>query len=302
MLNNPTYPMVNKIMKRLAQKVIHLTSFNQLKEIFKYERIIEMLCEYIDWFINNKLASELQNINFDEIDISNEFGYNGNRYVYTHDLIHCNTSEYAKMTEIINDFNEEYIGNDEKYIYEIPNSEFISFVPNEVMTNIIYDEYEINYNINKLFKEKVIKNDNPVIDSYSKLNEINDNIGDEYKSQCFRHDNNDEIPILYINGNILTGLAGDIHQSLIEEYGDGSNYPNKIVKFNQSYLEWDDLDTLKIPAARAIQFNNVVIVLYCYGGYNAKEIIMKMGSLMPNKKIYYHLPISNTLKRLAMKR
>ena len=302
MLNNPTHPMVNRIMKRLAQKVIHLTSFNQLKEIFKYERIIEMLCEYIDWFINNKLASELQNINFDEIDISNEFEYNGNRYVYTHDLIHCNTSEYAKMTEIINDFNEEYIGNDEKYIYEIPNSEFISFVPNEVMTNIIYDEYEINYNINKLFKEKVIKNDNPVIDSYSKLNEINDNIGDEYKSQCFRHDNNDEIPILYINGNILTGLAGDIHQSLIEEYGDGSNYPNKIVKFNQSYLEWDDLDTLKIPAARAIQFNNVVIVLYCYGGYNAKEIVMKMGSLMPNKKIYYHLPISNTLKRLAMKR
>ena len=61
MLNNPTHPMVNRIMKRLAQKVIHLTSFNQLKEIFKYERIIEMLCEYIDWFINNKLASELQN-------------------------------------------------------------------------------------------------------------------------------------------------------------------------------------------------------------------------------------------------
>lgn len=291
-----------KFLIKKANEEVNISSIEQLTPLLNTYKIHDIFLTYVDDFVNNKLAGELAvHGTVDELDASDTLGH-GSKYLYDHNLIHCSTAdEYQSMSELITDA----IDDGKEYKYTVPNSEFVRFMI-DLSQSAEYDEWEIDSNINDLLRNNLSNKEEelPVIDAYAELNDKNDQINDKYKTNCWRHDNDDEIPVLYINGHILYGTPGDIHESLLDEYGTGEQYDSNIVdlsdyKYNR--LEWYELDNLHIPAARGILFNKVIILLTVHGGYNAKTIAQMISKLAPDKKVYYHLPVSYHLMRLAKK-
>lgn len=291
-----------KLLMRKASEEVIISSIEQLTPLLDTYEIHDIFLTYVDDFVNKKLAGELlTHGNINELDASDTLGH-GNRYLYDHNLIHCSTADdYQLMSELITDA----IDDGKEYKYTVPNSEFVRYMI-DLSQSAEYDEWEIDSNINDLLRNNLSNKEEelPIINTYAELNDKNDTVNDKYKTNCWRHDNNDEIPILYINGNVLYGTPGDIHDSLLEEYGIGKQYDNNIVDlsdYKYTKLDWYDLDNLRIPTARGILFNNVIILLAVYGGYNAKTIAQMINKAAPDKKIYYHLPVSYHLMRLAKK-
>lgn len=291
-----------KLLMRKASEEVIISSIEQLTPLLDTYEIHDIFLTYVDDFVNKKLAGELlTHGNINELDASDTLGH-GNRYLYDHNLIHCSTAdEYQFMSELITDA----IDDGKEYKYTVSNSEFVRYMI-DLSQSAEYDEWEIDSNINDLLRNNLSNKEEelPIINTYAELNDKNDTVNDKYKANCWRHDNDDEIPVLYINGNILYGTPGDIHDSLLEEYGIGKQYDNNIVDlsdYKYTKLDWYDLDNLRIPTARGILFNNVIILLAVYGGYNAKTIAQMISKLVPDKKVYYHLPVSYHLMRLAKK-
>lgn len=289
-----------KLLMRKASEEVIISSIEQLTPLLDTYEIHDIFLTYVDDFVNKKLAGELlTHGNINELDASDTLGH-GNQYLYDHNLIHCSTADdYQLMSELITDA----IDDGKEYKYTVPNSEFVRYMI-DLSQSAEYDEWEIDSNINDLLRNNLSNKEEelPIINTYAELNDKNDTVNDKYKTNCWRHDNNDEIPILYINGNVLYGTPGDIHDSLLEEYGIGKQYDNNIVDlsdYKYTKLDWYDLDNLRIPTARGILFNNVIILLAVYGGYNAKTIAQMINKAAPDKKIYYHLPVSYHLMRLA---
>lgn len=253
--------------------------------------INDMFYDYINDFINSsKLINELQKFNkINEEDFSNAFPYKNN-------LIHCNTNEYQYFDNYLQNIN---------YKYNIPNHEFQKY-----MLSIANDiDYMINgpgYDILDVF-EKYLRQINQKqytqVNSFAELFKKDDKIDDEYEiaSSMNRHNNIVEIPILYINGNVLDGPPNDIHDTLLQKYSLGENYSNNIKDLSNislKRLDWDDLNKLQIPAARAMLVDNVIEIIMLYGNCSVQEATNALFQKY-KRKVYFLKPLSSRLIRKA---
>ena len=269
-----------------------ITSIEQLQEIMDESDIDQMFYDYVDNFCNTKLQNELN-----KLGLIPEADFN-DTLPYKQGLIHCNPDEWNFFNNYLKD----------NYEYAIPNNEFVNYMIE--LTN--YDEYEIDGPYYKILG--ILQNHNKKLDkgtyrkvkSYKELHDIDDKINDEYITEYMdRHQNVREIPVLYINGHVIIGYPGDIHDDLLEDYSyhmNESKYKNKnivdLTNFKYDRLEWSDLNKLKIPTARAMIVDDVGVILILFGGCLSKQAAEAIKEKC-HCKVYYQKPFSLRLLRKA---
>ena len=251
-----------------------IRSIQELLKEVGIQAVCKVFCEYAYQYIDKVNLNGIDSIEDDT--------------PYRKKLIQCIENDYSIMNKLfeLENFNIEYAIN---------NNEFLQFMIRLSNT----DAYDTEITDKLRSKLSINNNDYKTLNDKSELANINDNVNDKFR--ILNKKFYDNIAVLYINGEVLTGDT--LHINLLMEYLDNySNYKHlkDISKIKDKIYDWNDLDNYDIPAIRLYKYNfgNVCEYLSSYGINDISPYIKQVADKL-NCKVYMFASESNLDIRIA---